>query len=418
MRITCPTCSTQYEVDEKDISFTGQDVQCSECMTIWTQSRNGEATNPRKADELTDEKSTDNGSEEIAAVADAEIEEEIVSDLNYPDDPENAQEVEEITAVEDTPKDEPIVDTPEEPDEEEPESVDDTTVEDTSDPVEKDEKSEGDDGEEENPIWKEIAALAQEASDDIEQDGAVKPEFSPPDNIPPIQIDPVVPEELELVKNDSEAVERPWEAVADENEGFSDFIWSDPSKDAEDSAVETKAKLDRSDDSNTNVSQFTPLPDTSVDKPEEMNDDLISAALNEQMAIEGELEKTPHREERDIANVSVELGGPRARTPNVEALKQSVRTRNVKLTKEEEKEKVLARRFRRGLSLILLIFVILMAVYVSQDLIVEYLPAAAPYLETYIIYVDILRANAEVFAVNVWDLILLGIDWVKAKISG
>ena len=94
MRITCPTCSTQYEVDEKDISFTGQDVQCSECMTIWTQSRNGEATNPRKADELTDEKSTDNGSEEIAAVADAEIEEEIVSDLNYPDDPENAQEVE------------------------------------------------------------------------------------------------------------------------------------------------------------------------------------------------------------------------------------------------------------------------------------------------------------------------------------
>ncbi|MCK4861151.1 MAG: zinc-ribbon domain-containing protein, partial [Rhodobacteraceae bacterium] len=52
MRITCPTCSTQYDVDESDIAVTGQDVQCTECMTIWTQARSGEATNPRSAGEI------------------------------------------------------------------------------------------------------------------------------------------------------------------------------------------------------------------------------------------------------------------------------------------------------------------------------------------------------------------------------
>lgn len=149
-----------------------------------------------------------------------------------------------------------------------------------------------------------------------------------------------------------------------------------------------------------------------------MDDDLIAAALNEQMAIEDALDDAPRPEARDVASIPVELGGARARTPNVDALKESVRTKSVKLTKEEEKEQVPARRFRRGLSLILLIFVIFLAVYALQARIVEYLPAAEPYLETYASYVDILRANAEIFAAKTWALILQGVDWVMAKISG
>jgi len=41
MRITCPSCAAQYEVDAEDISPTGQEFQCSDCLNIWSQSRDG-----------------------------------------------------------------------------------------------------------------------------------------------------------------------------------------------------------------------------------------------------------------------------------------------------------------------------------------------------------------------------------------
>lgn len=41
MRITCPSCAAQYEVDAEDISPTGQEFQCSDCLNIWEQSRDG-----------------------------------------------------------------------------------------------------------------------------------------------------------------------------------------------------------------------------------------------------------------------------------------------------------------------------------------------------------------------------------------
>ena len=432
MRITCPNCSTQYEVDENDISFTGQDVQCSECMTIWTQTRGGEATNPRMADDLAEETSSDDEIAEIPDEPDEAPEAEIVSDLNYPEEPEEAPvafdypdatelpEEEDAPAAEITEPDDDEADAPEldEIPETDEASDEDEVSEDELEPLETSETTDDDSDSEEDPIWKEIAALANEASEDLEDTSTSEPEYFPPDDIPPIQSTPVVPDEQEAAEKVANEQERPWEAAAEaEEEGFSDFVWSDPSSDDEpDEDVLTET--DNSGSESSGKPQFTPLPDTSGEQLEKMDDDLIAAALNEQMAIEDALEDEPHPAERDIANVPVELGGPRRRTPNVEALKSSVRAKSVKLTKEEEKEKVPARRFRRGLSLILLIFVILLAVYVSKGQIVEYLPVAEPYLETYASYVDILRANAEVFAANVWELTLQGVDWVMAKING
>lgn len=37
MRLTCPNCSAQYEVDEKVIPKGGRDVQCSACGNTWYQ---------------------------------------------------------------------------------------------------------------------------------------------------------------------------------------------------------------------------------------------------------------------------------------------------------------------------------------------------------------------------------------------
>lgn len=37
MRLTCPNCSAQYEVDDAVIPEEGRDVQCSNCAHIWVQ---------------------------------------------------------------------------------------------------------------------------------------------------------------------------------------------------------------------------------------------------------------------------------------------------------------------------------------------------------------------------------------------
>lgn len=412
MRITCPTCSTQYEVDENDISFSGQDVQCSECMTIWTQARGGEATNPRSADSIVSEDKSDDDVADVSEAPDEAPEEETVSDLNFPDEPEEAPVKFDYPDIADSPEEDTPAVAVEEPEDEAPEAV---PTEPEAEIAEPTQDTDDDIDDDENPIWKEIAALAQEASDDAAKNSSEESQYTPPDSIPPIQETPVVPDEQEPIAKTASEGERPWEAAAEaEEEGFSDFVWNDPSKEDD----EPEEESPKEDEANPGDTRFTPLADTAAGKLDDMDDDVIAAALNEQMAIEDELEGAPQPEGRDIANIPVELGGPRRRTPNVDALKDSVRSKSVKLTKEEEQEQVPARRFRRGLSLILLIFVILLAVYVSENQIVEYLPAAGPYLETYGSYVDILRANAEVFAANMWELILQGVDWVKAKIDG
>ena len=42
MRITCPNCGAQYEVDDTLIPEAGRDVQCSNCGKGWFQARHPE----------------------------------------------------------------------------------------------------------------------------------------------------------------------------------------------------------------------------------------------------------------------------------------------------------------------------------------------------------------------------------------
>ena len=275
---------------------------------------------------------------------------------------------------------------------------------------------EAQDDDEENPIWKEIAALAQEARDDSDGEIASESTYTPPDDMPPIQSSPAIPDEAEPLFDDADEDERPWEGADETEGGFSDFVWNDPSKD-DDSDVEI-------DDTSTSHEESTLVqdePETSApagassESLNIMDDDLIAAALNEQMAVEDALEDAPKPVARDISDIPVELGGPRARVPNVEALKNSVRSKSVKLTTDELKEQVPARRFRRGFSLILLIFVVLGAAYISRGTITEYLPVVGPYLESYANFVDLLRGKAEVLGAYVWDLVMQGYDWIIAK---
>ena len=71
MRLTCPNCEAQYEVDESVIPEGGRDVQCSNCGTTWLQLSAAElqaaALNPQVAD--VDTADDDWAREEAAAAA-------------------------------------------------------------------------------------------------------------------------------------------------------------------------------------------------------------------------------------------------------------------------------------------------------------------------------------------------------------
>ncbi len=56
MRLICPNCSAQYEVDDGVIPDEGRDVQCSNCGNAWFQpgAYSPAADKPARADDLTD----------------------------------------------------------------------------------------------------------------------------------------------------------------------------------------------------------------------------------------------------------------------------------------------------------------------------------------------------------------------------
>lgn len=60
MRLTCPNCSAQYEVDDQVIPRNGRDVQCSACAHTWYQYPM-DVTLQMKAADLDDDEEDDDG---------------------------------------------------------------------------------------------------------------------------------------------------------------------------------------------------------------------------------------------------------------------------------------------------------------------------------------------------------------------
>ena len=66
MRLVCPNCDAEYEVDTSAIPLAGRDVQCSNCGHAWFQAH------PEVVAERDDEEALF-GSEPIHATAEAEV---------------------------------------------------------------------------------------------------------------------------------------------------------------------------------------------------------------------------------------------------------------------------------------------------------------------------------------------------------
>jgi predicted Zn finger-like uncharacterized protein len=86
MRITCPNCGAQYEVDDTLIPETGRDVQCSNCGKGWFQARHPEpveaAEDEPVAEEIVEEIAVeDTVTAETVAPVPEPVEEAVTRDL-------------------------------------------------------------------------------------------------------------------------------------------------------------------------------------------------------------------------------------------------------------------------------------------------------------------------------------------------
>lgn len=97
MRLICPNCGAQYEVDDSVIPDNGRDVQCSNCGHTWYQ---------RSAESITDEPEADS-EDTISSVPEAEIStppDEAQEPETVPEPPEIAASVP-ADAITDIPED-------------------------------------------------------------------------------------------------------------------------------------------------------------------------------------------------------------------------------------------------------------------------------------------------------------------------
>lgn len=82
MRLICPNCGAQYEVDESVIPEAGRDVQCSNCGNAWFQMSAAQLRAQEEAAAATD--ATPDGTEEWVE-AEAEVPDEVAAEVSAED---------------------------------------------------------------------------------------------------------------------------------------------------------------------------------------------------------------------------------------------------------------------------------------------------------------------------------------------
>ncbi len=134
----------------------------------------------------------------------------------------------------------------------------------------------------------------------------------------------------------------------------------------------------------------TTAPEEPEVSEDEFDDNALLATFREQVAAEDKIDGVePSNPSIDL--VPEELIGRRARMPNIDALKQSVRTRKVKLDPEELKRIKTKRGFKIGFIFSLSLITLIVFVYLGSNMIATYIPSIAPYVEGFASVMDILR---------------------------
>ncbi len=379
MRITCPSCGAQYDVDDNDISFAGQDVQCSECLKVWVQRRDGsiEETDGDSAP-ATAETATEKMAAQVEANPPAEVETAIPDGADSPFyvyDDSGLSFVDEIIAAE--------------------------TGADTEKP---------------------------DLEDDTRQNGDVDPAM------PPVQDPPATHGDVPI--QDVGGSPYPWEEIAEaENAASADN--TDAESDAEsvegvaapsssetpELLPDTPAQIDIPESALKLVEDVDEqaleelIADPGLDEDDKFDEQALLKAFRSQIEVEEKLAASPSQVE-EIDEIPEELIGKRARVPDIDAIKESVRWNGSGLSDEAMIMLKPRRYFRRGFILSMVLFTIAAAVYVLNAQIATLVPAAAPALDIYVGLVDIVRTVAAKIGNLVIDWTKQGFDWVMAKVNG
>ncbi len=409
MRITCPSCGTQYDVDENDIAFSGQEVQCSECQEIWIQKRDGSVL-PLDGDE--------------ASEIPGEAGDDTPASVTAPTSPQDSIAEAEPPKPEDrTPEESPDL-----PDAAEKGVEDSGSFDKTEDAIEVAEIPEVEGIRSAEEIMAEMAAATGEdrmpeetsevsdaAATEQENEETTAPAF------PPIQEAPALVQEAagEIA---SDAPDKPWEqdvggsaeasGVSGEAEAAgetADTSMPEGFRTAEEVMAELAAGTGGDDDKNAETSSEQEVKlrlvsdadgETGDDSPEEdpFDEEALLETFRTQIKIEDELEANPPEVDEDVTPLPEELIGRRARSPNLDALRSSVRAGATATSPAATPQG----RFRRGFILPLLLLAIVSALYVFNGAIAGMVPAAEPALGVLVAIVDVIR-NA---AAGVGNLIL------------
>jgi len=444
MRITCPSCKAQYDVDDNAISFAGQDVQCSDCLTVWVQKRDGSVivepqTPADPMPEDTDESTVWMDEPPEATIPLDDIPSEIADFAGHD---QQATEQPEIGSRQ------PLV-------------SEKSDFEDLSGKLaslsarlgtDQTEDPEPEQDQEDSPVATsvtlpddiDITATMQKIGAFVEantirqpvpvDDSTTGEKIEKPYNpdMPPIQ-EPVDLDPNELYSQPVNSEEPyPWESsVAQDNEPGADEAQTAEYVDEFDTDVGRNTAADQpvlfEDEIDNDDSENGEEPDvkltlvsdntTKLESKDTIEEDLLKT-FRDQIEIEDELEKNFAPEDDDVELMPAELIGRRARVPDVDGLKHSIRARNVHATGDHLAFHKSRRRFRFGFILALFLFALLLGIYLFTDSIARAVPGASDYLNKYVEIVDTSRG----YAANIGHLLVSwaqqGYDWAMTKISG
>ena len=171
-----------------------------------------------------------------------------------------------------------------------------------------------------------------------------------------------------------------------------------------------------------NVVPLNAEPEQQAKAEEAPDDDALLATFRAQLQEEDNLERTTAKckkveDDDSDKGPPEELIGRRARSPNMSALSDTLRGR-VPMTEEERKMQLPRIRFRRGFILTLVLISLLTLLYAAGGLIAARFPAMAGFIEAYVNAMNYLSRTAYSIGSYVWSWIVVGFDWVMAKISG
>ncbi|MEJ1996603.1 MAG: zinc-ribbon domain-containing protein [Maritimibacter sp.] len=372
MRLICPNCGAQYEVDDRVIPENGRDVQCSACGHGWYQMRKDlVVSSEEELDAGVAEPEAEPAPEaepepETAAAAESKPEAEFAPDLG--------DEAEEDTASD---LDEPIVDAPEYDGEERFDEQPEPELEDepVDQPAEEDEAAP-----DETP--------EDETAEIVTQDDA-EPEGDAPDEVSQDEGD----EELQNESDEDEDEEtstpivpaRPPRSI---DEGIRSVL-------REEAQREMEARESERGRSPEPMEMQSDLGlDAGDSDAGDSSDEARRREARARMAKMRGLDDEPPEADFDMANEAPE---PRAQGrdlfPDIEEINSTLDSHETSdAGGAEEDEEVSKRGFSRGFFLVIFLAALLLTLYLIAPQLAEKVPALKPALVVYVDMMNSLRA--------------------------